>query len=256
MLKIISVILLLTLFAGLNASARDKELGIVNYFSKYELDDPKKEETSAKELKIFFSEIEKLETVKPEWVDVDIFLPHNRVQADNFKRIIIPRSANWFTMEMYEGMLQYVKSGGLLITQSALLLLDKNADYKGGDPDTTMFARKSFMGVSSSGSSQMREMKVLQENALTKGFAMNEWVKFNDTLYGRISKNQSAQEVIIAKQKWKDGEGEGTFLAYKSTGQGACIYLDGSFIPKEPVIVRLMKNILSEETLKWLCVRR
>lgn len=240
--------------AALSAAAvRDKELGVVNYFAKYEYpSEPKRQAAYEKDIKAQFAALEKL-GVKPDWVDVDIFLAANQAQRDSYKRILVPTAANWFTKEMYEGMLDYVRNGGLLITYSALLLLDKNGTYQCGGIETTTMCRKTFLGAVAHGGAEKPEIKVLADNPLTRGLKVGEWLKVS-RMGGRFVAEGSAKVAVIAKQTNKKGDSEGPLVTWKSTGKGACVFIACPFRPEDPISATLMKNALSDETLKWLIV--
>ena len=251
-IAVAATIVALTL--GLSATAaRDKELGVINYFAKYEYpNEIKKQKALEKDSQTFFAEIEKLGQ-KPEWVDTDVFLAANQTQRDSYKRLLIPAAANWFTKEMYDGMLDYVRNGGLLITQSALLLLDNDGSYRCGGTATTAMCRKTFLGVTANGGAEKPEIKVLVDNPLTRGLKVGEWLKA-DRVSGRFVAEGSAKTAVIAKQTNKKGDSEGPLVTWKSTGKGACVFIACAFHPKDPALVTLMKNALSEETREWLIV--
>lgn len=251
--NIILMCILMGTILPLTATERKKELGLLNYFAKYEHPDKRREKLYSKHLKKYFTQLEKLGHT-PEWVDVDVFLPSQKAERDTFKRIIISYHADWFTLEMYQGMLDYVQSGGLLITHAGLVLLDKNSEYQcsGG---TTSFCRESFVGVLALGGSQKPEIKALVDNPLTTGLELNKWISIGDRVSGRTTKKLTANVAVSCKQIEKKGESEGPFLSWKSTGKGACIYLVSIYWAEIEPIHIMMKNILSEETLKWLCIQ-
>ncbi len=236
------------------AEDRSKELGIIDYFAKYEHHDQRRHKIYDKMIKKLFADIAKL-GVKPEWADVDIFLSGKAKERNQYKRIMIPYWGDWFTKEMYEGMLDYVKSGGLLITQSGLSLEDKNSDYQCGDIGVIKLARNSFLGVRGSGGARKTEIKAIMVNPLTKDLKQNTWLDIGKKVYGRANRNISANVAVIAKQEFRKKVVEGPFLTWKQAGKGACIYFSCVYWPDNPPINQLMKNVLSEETLKWLCPR-
>lgn len=247
-------LLLVVVFNSVSGSERPKKLGLLNYFAKYEHPDKRREKSYIKHLKKYHTQLEQLGHIAG-WVDVDIFLSNRKAERDAYQRIIIPYHADWFTMEMYQGMLDYVRSGGLLITHSALLLVDEQFEYQCSGSKTTDFSRKSFLGVKGTGGSRKTAIKVIVENPLTKGFELNNWINVGNRIAGRTTFGLTANVAVLCKQIVKKKEIEGPFLSWKSTGKGACVYLVSVYYPKEESIDLLMRNILSEETLKWLCVQ-
>ena len=136
---------------------RSKEVGVLDYLKKYTETPSKKACMAATEC---CWKVVKEAGLEPEWVDVDIFLPQNKAQRDQFKRIVIPTSTEWFTIKMYEGMDDYVRSGGLLMTNCSCILLDANENYKGDKEDTTTeYCRDNFLGVRGHASAVMRQIK-------------------------------------------------------------------------------------------------
>ncbi|MDD4152851.1 MAG: hypothetical protein PHD91_03950 [bacterium] len=257
MLKILGAVLLSGLLFSPVASAagRSKEAGVVDYFSKYK-GGSSYDQRRVEELYQIVEET----GITPEWVDVDIFLAENKVKRDEYKRIVIPHTANWFTVKLFEGMDDYVKSGGLLITTSSLLILDEDESYDiKGKASLTKLPSERFLGVYGSSSCEMKKIKVQMECPLTQGLKRDTWLDLQIPMRGREARNVSAERVIDSDRIRKDKViGEQPFLTFKHMEKGACIYLVGQIaMPwkniKDKNMVQIIKNIFSAETLDWLC---
>ena len=105
------------------------------------------------------------------------------------------------------------------------------------------------------GGTALPEIKVVEENPLTQGLAQGKRIPIAK-VSGRRTTNLSAKVAVTSKQKTRKGKPrQGPFLTYKSVGKGACVYLTGHFsTPAEKTMATLVRNALSDETLKWLCV--
>ncbi len=233
---------------------RDKEIGVLDYSRKYEV---KLKRSADEALKSWIDLIQK-NGLSLETVDADIFLPPQRVERNRFRRIFIPPGADWFNRKMYEGMNEYVRDGGLLVTGSGLLLLDANSNYRPDDGSAiTELARETFLGVRAHASATMHRIKVVQSCPLTAGLAPSTWIELGTTFSGRETTSRSAEVIIISDRSKKDEvEGEQPFLTYKHSGRGACIYLVGiGGKTTDKTFVQLLSNILSRTTLDWLCAQ-
>lgn len=233
---------------------RDRDIGILDYAKKYEV---KSKRAADEALKSWIGLIQKT-GLTAETVDVDIFLPSQRTERNRFRRLFIPQGAEWFSKAMYEGMNEYVRDGGLLITGTGLLLLDANANYRADDGSTlTDFARETFLGVRAHASATMHRLKVVQSCPLTAGLSADAWITLETTFSGRETTAKSAEVIIISDRSKKDEvEGEQPFLTYKHSNRGACVYLVGtSGKPSDKILVQLMSNICSRATLDWLCAQ-
>ena len=238
------------------AADRAKELGVVNYYAKYDAWHPGRTKGYDKAVKAYFENLKAL-GFKPEWVDVDIFLKKGKAERDACKRIVIPQLCDVFTREMYEGMDDYVRGGGLLFTQVSCVIEDTDKSYSHNKGDKVIdYTPKGFLGVRGTGGCAMNEIKVLVESPLTEGLKVGEWIKLPKTTYGRRTSPRGAEVLIVAKQENRGKTLEGPFLTVKKSGKGACVYLVGYFSSmKQPTMARLVKNALSEKTLKALCPR-
>ncbi|MCX6909927.1 MAG: hypothetical protein NTY01_18055 [Verrucomicrobia bacterium] len=231
---------------------RDKEIGVLDYARKFEVKSKRDTE------RMLQSRLQMIQQagLTPETVDADIFLPQNRATRNRYKRLFIPGGSDWFTQAAYEGMAEYVRDGGLLITCSGLLLLDANANRRADEGEgITEFSKNGFLGVRAHAGATMRRLKVLQSCPLTAGLATDGWITLETPLSGRDTLNRSAEVVIISDRTKRDQpDGEQPFLTYKHTGRGACIYLVGqTSATPDKTFVLLLKNICSPATLDWLC---
>jgi len=260
------ILLFLSLvFVGNGFAERTKEVGVVEY-KKYER---KAADWAYRKCTVpLFKAIKDL-GFSPEWVSVDIFLPENKKERDKYKRIVLSVAAYCFTPEMYEGITDYVKSGGLLITNSCLIFIDTNRNYKweGSKVDKSREAPGfETVGVYGHASVYMTKIKVKVECPLTRGLPVGKWVNLERRLQGRVTKNYSATVLVIAERwsdkweipdykGWKPPKGNQPFLTFKHLGKGACIYivprLDFRSL-KTKCISTILKNALSKETLEWL----
>jgi len=256
-LKIFGAILLSSLLFSpvAFAAGRSKEAGVVDYFSKYK-GGSSYNQRRVEELYQIVGET----GISPEWVDVDIFLPENKARRDEYKRIAIPCIANWFTGKMLEGMDDYVKSGGLLITNSSLILLDADESYDTkGRSTATKLPSERFLGVYGHSHCEMKRIKVQMECPLTEGLKRDLWLDLQMPMGGREVHNVSAERVIDSDRVKKDKvAGEQPFLTFKHMEKGACIYLVGQAegqlkSMKDENMVQIIKNIFSAKTLDWLC---
>jgi hypothetical protein len=251
-----TVLFALLVFASTaDAGPRGKEIGIVEYLRSHP--DAEAKQNIAKTVECCGKAVKET-GLSPEGVDVSIFLRQNKAQRDQFKRILIPCAGDRFTPEMHEGMDDYVRSGGLLITNSSLLILDAGVGPKADKGiATTDYPMKHFLGVRGHSSCLMRRIKVLQECPLTKGLETNTWVTLEQELGGRDTRNCSAEVVVVANRVKKAVEqGEQPFLTYKHQDKGACIYLVGQIGEKpDRTLSRILANICCPETIEWLCLQ-
>jgi hypothetical protein len=228
---------------------RDKEIGVLEYTRKYKTSS---ERSATEHFKNCLKAVQQT-SLKPETVDVDIFLPQNRDARNRYKRLFIPAGAEWFTKAMYEGMGEFVRDGGLLITNSGLYLLDTNANYRADHPTVISdLARDTFLGVRAHASATIRRLKVQQSCPLTAGVPAGDWIPLDPATGGRDTLNRSAEVVFISDCP----KGEQPFITVKHSGRGACIYLVGQ-VGKTPdkTLVQILKNVCSPATLEWLCAQ-
>ena len=238
--------------AGRPGPVRDKELGVLDYFARYESKTSKHDmERSRKECCQVLEEA----GLKPEWVDVDLFLPAGRAERNRCRRIFIPGTTGFLSQAMLEGMADYVRSGGLLVTNASLILLDSNANYR-VDPGegVTHFASDGFLGVFGHGGCMMDRLLVTRRSPLTVGLPEG-WLPLQPPSGGRRTTIHSAETLMVAAGTYRDAKIERQpFLTFKHSGRGAAIYLAGQVGAKsDPRLKQIFKNTLSPETLRWLC---
>jgi len=230
---------------------RNREIAVVDYARKYQTTTRAAADSFANYCKAV-----RKAGLTPETVDVDIFLPSQRAERNRYKRIVIPASTDWFSKPMYEGMGEFVRDGGLLITGSGLLLLDVNDNYHAAG--AAVFAElpmRSFLGVRANASASTRRLKVLQPCPVTAGLPLGEWIELAPPTSGRQTRNESAEVLVMSDRTQRDRtDGEQPFLTCKHSGRGACIYLVGHVGPEpDKMLERLIANICSQATLEWLC---
>lgn len=233
---------------------RAKDVGIVSY-RKFQRD--KAEIRFKRRILPLFSRMKAL-GLEPAWVSVDIFLPRHKEERDRFKRIFIPSDALTFSPAMYEGMTDYVRSGGLLISNSALLGIDRNADYrldvKSGD--AMFYKRRPFetLGVHAHSTAYSAKIKSIVECPLTNGMPVGEERELGGKHYMRCTTNVSATMVVAADLSYKEKRlfRRRPVVCLKHQDRGACIYISPSVLSGRGDIPLLFRNALSAETLEWL----
>jgi len=233
-------------------TVRDREIGILDYTSRYETSAPKRAAAQARQE--CWQTIEAA-GLKPAWVDVDLLLPAGRAERNRYRRIFLPSSVSWLSQPMLEGLADYVQCGGLLVTNASLILLDANANYKGEPGEgTTRFAAEGFLGVFGHAGCTLERMRVVRPCPLTAGLS-DGWMTLVPAAGGRRTTIRSAETVMVASGSYRDGRVEQQpFLTFKHSGRGAAIYLVGQVGPKSaPELKRILANALGSETLAWLC---
>ncbi|MDD3926053.1 MAG: hypothetical protein PHT33_05290, partial [bacterium] len=144
---LVGVLLLLN---GLNSVTfaesikRDKEIGVITYREyKTKWSDGRFHDAVDLRLLNFTKEL----GLSSEEISVNLFLQDGAPKINEYKRILIAARAHSFSLEMYQGMKEYVEEGGLLITNSSLLFVDINNDYKFDDQDLVRKEGQEFTGV-------------------------------------------------------------------------------------------------------------
>jgi len=183
-------------------------------------------------------------------VSEDIFLPENRGKRDSYKRILIPRIAIWFTPKIYEGMTEYVKDGGLLITNAAMS--GRINEDKQGAKSHFGKAGNPLVGVRGHSAVQMTKIMVKVNCPLTEGLSFDNWIDLETKPYGRRTTNRNATALIVSDSLYKGKLFNQPFLTYKHLGKGACIYIVPAISTKSKYISLIFKNVLSSKTLEWL----
>lgn len=232
-----------------------RDVAVIDYFGKYTQKAP--DRTGRTVVQACFDTVASL-GLAPAWVDVDVFLPSRKAEREQFRRIVVPSHANWFSQTMYEGMDDYVRSGGLLITNSSLLLLDANDNYTVDEGDgLTEFAQKGVLGVHGHASCRMTRLRVLHECPLTRGLPEGMWLALaGQGTAGRKTSNVGAYVVVQSNRIVGDRESEQPFLTFRHSGSGACIYLVGSLSSEGGAQYRqLVSNLFSGQVLEWLCLQ-
>ena len=248
-----AALLLLVLTLPVKAQ-RVQEVGVVDYYAAYSAATAGLTERFDGYVKQFYANLEDA-GVPVEWVRPEIFLPEHKERRDGFKRLVIPFWTGWFTPEMYEGMADYVKSGGLLITQSALLFVDANRNFVQDEVATTNLPQKSFLGVAGAETALMRQVGAISDTPLSRGMPKDVHLALRTPLYGRRARNFHAKVILEAEQVYDGYSDIGPMLTAKNQGRGSAIYWNGwveTF--DDPRVAQMVKNIFSEETYEWLVV--
>jgi len=237
------------------AEPRTKELGVIDYFKSYK--GRKSEKSGKRVIKYFVAQLQALD-LKPEMVDVDIFLPEHKAERDQYKRLVITCHTDWFSQKIYEGMNDYVKSGGLLVTNSSLVLEDKDGDYQIEEGEgITKYPAKTFLGAEGTQSLYMTKVRSLKECPLTEGLKTGEWIELKSKTAGRLLRRVTAEVIIESDTIYRGKPSrDQAFLTYKHQDKGACIYLVGQVSrTDDPTMLQILRNIFSDKTLDWLCMQ-
>lgn len=238
------------------AESRENAVAMVNYYAKYEARTQDRHDRNARIVEAQFAFFKEVDP-RLEWVDVDIFLEAAKSERDTYKRIVIPYSTEWFTMEMYEGMQDYVRSGGLLITLSAGILVDENQNYRQDEGATTDFLQQSVLGVQAHGGATIQEVKVIDaESPLTRDLEADQWFTLQRGSGSRCTENINATVVMLSRQTCDGETVERPHLSYNAAGKGSCIYIAGSIYNiDDPIHAQIAANALSDESLAALCTQ-
>jgi len=229
-------------------------VGVVAYFAKYTRKVP--HASGKRAVKACFAAV-KTAGLQPEWVDVDIFLPAHKGRREQFKRLVISTYADWFSQLMYEGMDAYVRSGGLLVTNVSMVLLDANDNYMADAKDTqTDYPRKRFLGVFGHSSCRISRIRARHQCPLTAGLPTGEWLTLTAPTGGRRTRTVGAEVVAVCNRITKHGETVQPFLTFSHVGKGACIYFVGPLhADGGDQYRRLVKNLFSPIVVDWLCLQ-
>ena len=186
----------------------------------------------------------------PVWLPTAIFLPENKAERDTLKRIVVPYHAVCFTPAVTKGMTDYVRSGGLLITFSAMIGIDTDGDGKTDKQHPRTGCP--LVGVSINRTAWPTKIRCLTACPLTKGMTLNEDIVLSSKVALPFPRPAGATIVVTmdgAGYKKRPFEGR-PLLSFKHDQKGACIYLGTP--SKEEHIAKLFGNVFSAETLEWL----
>ena len=241
--------------AGLQAAPRPKAVGVVDFASRYTWSRGARAAQAG--LRTMIANLTAV-GLQPETVSPDLFLRPNWPERDRYRRLVVPVGAEYFSQAIHEGMEDYVRQGGLLITSVSMILQDKDADYVITDQDGIAdFASEGVVGVHGQQTARMSRIKALAACPLTQGLAPGEWVTLSQAVAGRRTRNLSAEVVILSDRELASGAtGEQPFLTYRHLDRGACIYLVGQIgTLDDPVLRQVFTNLVSPQTLDWLCLQ-
>ncbi len=196
-----------------------------------------------------------------DFVDVDIFLPENKKQRQSYCRILIPSQAFHFTPVMYDGMADYVRQGGLLISNSNLLGIDQNGDRKFNleDGDTYWSGKRGHfntLGVYGHSGATITNLTVEVECPLSTGLPVSTVLIPENPLRGRVTLNKSAEVIITGDGAYKEQILRNRpMLSYKHIAHGACIYVNPDLLTQDHWMRQIAINCLSAQTLAWLTLQ-
>jgi len=227
------------------APPRDKEAGVLDYRTF----DFKKAKLYHKAFtQPLFAAVEKT-GLKPEWVTPDIFRGAHKGQRDRYKRILIAWGSHWFSREMYDGMEDYVKNGGLLITNVVLAGVDDDGKRswinRPGSP---------LIGVFGHSGVHVAKIKVESECPLTNGLPAGKWTPLDVKVTSRMARGYGATVLATSDATYKGKpHRDQPFLTYKHHGKGACVFINAvASNENESHLRAILTNALSAETLGWL----
>lgn len=231
------------------SSERPLELGIVVYekYPQY------RRENATRNLIAFFKKFIPSVVIVPE--DVDVFLPKNREKLSLYKRLWIPGNAVMFSKPMINGMLAYIDAGGLLISNESMPIIDSDENYLYNFNRDERFSVKNInpvLGINGGNSAYYDKIRVLKATPPTFGLETNVWIELPQQARGRhITDTPLAHSLVTAQgHSERHGSFEQPFLCYKLGVKGAAIYLAAT--SAEGPLNKLVENILSRKTLKWL----
>lgn len=185
--------------------------------------------------------------LKAEIVDSDILLKSGKEQRARYKRLAVFYYF-LFNAEALAGIDDYVKGGGLLVTNSHFAFLDVNSNHICEDEiDKRLEPQDIPHGIFGHSSVQLQNIESLIDCPLTKGLQKGVAVPCN--LITCESQNVSATVAVDAtavRQGDQSQIKQMPVVAYRNVGNGAFVYLG---IPGDNT---LLKNSFSPETLAWL----
>ncbi len=210
---------------------------------------------------LMLGEFAKTFGLEPDWVDADIFLPEQRAQCRQYRRILIPRHAFCFTPVMYAGMTAYVTTGGLLISNAILYGIDHNGDRKFDrqDGDTPWPGKRNCfntLGIFGHATAAISNIAVVLECPLSAGLPVGQALDLGKKLNPRDTLNKSAEVVVTGNGANRYGAIRNRpFLAYKHAGNGACVFAAPNLQDSHPCIRQIASNCFSHATLAWLTLQ-
>jgi hypothetical protein len=198
--------------------------------------------------------------IKAEMVPPAIFSSAQRAKREQYKRIFIPWYCYVFSMEHYRGMEEYVKSGGFLVTCSGLSLVDSDGDKRKSKDKGTKFPADTFLGLDASWVFNIKKIKLVDsENVLVEKMELkSDWMQF--VVPGRKGRNISADVIIAAEGLIYDKKHKGAFLAVKSYGKGACVFIAAPLskrksFEKHPELEKISVNCFLSPAFKDFCIQ-
>ena len=233
------------------AAVRNNDIAVITF---KDFSHPKAKLYHRKDETLAFNNIKKVK-LKAVWQTPDIFNSANREKCNSFKRIFIPYTAFAFSPEMYDGMTEYVKNGGLLITNNVLSTIDvdndSKIDWKNGDKN---YSKPGFhtIGVFSPFTIKITNIEVVKACPITAGLPVNK--KREVSFYGRYIRFSKATPLVIAEGLYRNTRkhSNSPLVTFMHQGKGACIFLGPRMSYKNEWLVKIFNNTLSQDTLEWL----
>jgi len=248
----------LAALAGSAPQQRVHELGVIDYYARYYNFD-KRGRPAADRGTPALCELLRQAEIRFEVIDVDVLLARRKAARDTFKRLLIPEFAFTLTQDHYDGALDYVEDGGLLILNNSYFALDRERFYWCDAADKqTRIPERTFLGVRGHRSPVLTRIKLLDPCPLTAGLSTGAWIDLRETAWARQTHNSAAEVVGIGNVVVRGVDVSSVVLAYRKVGEGASIYF-GPFLRAgafaDPALRRLVDNAFSAETLAWLCLQ-
>lgn len=189
-----------------------------------------------------------------------LFNQNKSTECNLYKRIFIPAMSPCFTEEMYKGMVNYVKKGGLLISNSMLTHLDLNYNFKLDNNDKVNdFAANNLLGIKGRMSGKIDKLTILKKCPITEGLPLQQELTLSVIQSGRgVTTNLHATVLINSSLAGTYKFRQTPYLTFFHQGKGAAIFVNGRFTLKsmdDQTIQKLLVNIMNEKTLSWLCLQ-
>ena len=238
-----------------------RELAVIDYFNNYRK--VPGERSSRYLLKKLLNELKKRGQVF-NLESPSIFNPEYKSKRELYKRIYIPVGSHCFSEKMYRGMADYVKSGGLLITNCAMVYVDVNGDGEVGKNDKLSLLSETLVtGIRGRQGGKVNQLKSIVKCPLTTGLEDKKWQSIANYVYVRkYIKASNAKVLALCQEVDKTGASLSApkpFLSFRHEGHGACVFIAGKMSPaafKTKLISQLFDNLFNNKTLNWLCLQK
>lgn len=172
-----------------------------------------------------------------------------------------------FTAEEYQGMKDYVMSGGILIlTGVSTKFLDVNRTGILADAKYVGSGISEIIGTEGYGAADSTKFKIDIPTPLTKGMPTGEWIEGLRYPYWERLKVISAMKIGLWEFNWtRDTDKQLVTVEYpviilKRAGKGVCVWLAfGGNIDNQTNSgygVKVLLNVLTPESYEWLLKRK